>query len=204
MELSISQYAYQMLYSYGYYGLFIILLLEGLGLPLPIQLAFMATAYFIHINTMDVLTVIVAATAGNLSGNVIAYYLGHYGGKPVFQKINRFLGIKNEDINRIKGWFDKYGSITNMISRWIGITRTPAIWAAGLFKIDFFSYALFSFIGDLLWTVFWVELFTRAHSYVNSFLYLPFEYKVFGLIFIFFLVYISWRCFFKVFRNKGI
>ena len=70
----------EMLYSYGYYGLFIILLFEGLGLPLPIQLAFMATAYLIHIDTMSTLPVIVIATVGNLSGNIIAYYLGYYGG----------------------------------------------------------------------------------------------------------------------------
>ncbi|MDD4570516.1 MAG: VTT domain-containing protein [Tepidanaerobacteraceae bacterium] len=201
--MSISQYAYQMLYSYGYYGLFIILLLEGLGLPLPIQLAFMATVYLIHINAMSVLPVIAIATVGNLSGNILAYYLGYYGGKPIFEKIKRILRIKDEDINRIKSWFDKYGSLTNMVSRWIGITRTPAIWAAGLFKIDFFSYALFSFIGDLLWTIFWVVLFTRAHSSLNWFLSLPFEYKALSLISLFFIVYISWRWFFKVFKNKS-
>jgi membrane-associated protein len=199
----ISQYAYQMLYSYGYYGLFIILLLEGLGLPLPVQLAFMATAYLIHINTMSVLPVIAIATLGNLSGNIIAYYIGCYGGKPIFKKINRFLGIKEEDINRIKEWFDKYGSLTNMVSRWIGITRTLAIWTAGLFRIDFFSYALFSFIGDLLWVIFWVELFTRAHLGLNWFLYLPFEYKILGLMSLFLIAYLSWRWFFKVFRDKN-
>ena len=201
--MSISKYTNKMLYAYGYYGLFIILLFEGLGLPLPIQLAFMATAYLIHIDTMSTLPVIVIATVGNLSGNIIAYYLGYYGGKPIFEKINRFLRIKDEDINTIKGWFDKYGSLTNMVSRWIGITRTPAIWVAGLFKIDFLSYALFSFIGDLLWTVFWVELFTRAHPSLNWFLSLSFEYKALGLTSLFFICYISWRLFFKVFKNKS-
>lgn len=200
--MHISQYANQMIYSYGYFGLFIILLLEGLGLPLPIQFAFMATAYLIHINIMSTLPVIATATMGNLTGNILAYFLGQYGGKPIFKSINRFLGINDEDISKIKKWFDKYGSITNMVSRWIGITRTPAIWAAGLFRINFFSYTLFSFIGDLLWTIFWVLLFDKLQSNLNWFLTLQLEYKVLGILLIFSAFYISWYWFLRVFRSK--
>lgn len=198
-----SQYVYQLLSSYGYYGLFFVLMFEGLGLPLPVQLAFMATAYLIHIKTMSTLPVIAIATAGNLSGNIIAYFLGSYGGKPIFEKINRYLWIKGEDIQKIKEWFDKYGSITNMFSRWIGITRTPAIWAAGLLKIDFFSYTLFSFIGDLCWVIFWVELFTRAQSSLYWLFSLSPEYKFIGLILLIFLIYVCWQCFFKIFRDNN-
>ena len=176
---------------------------EGLGLPLPVQLA-LWLQHLIHINAMSTLPVIAIATVGNLSGNVIAYFLGSYGGKPIFEKVNRYLRIKSEDIQRIKEWFDKYGSITNMFSRWIGITRTPAIWAAGLFKINFFSYTLFSFIGDLFWVIFWVELFTRAQSSLYWLASLPLEYKVVGLASLFFLIYVCWRWFFEIFRNKNI
>lgn len=91
---SLSQYAQNVLYSYGYFGLFAILMIEGMGLPVPVQLLFMATAYLIHRNSMSLTLVIVVSTFGNVCGNIIAYYLGYFGGRPFFDKNNKFLHVR--------------------------------------------------------------------------------------------------------------
>jgi len=201
---NLSQYAHHMLSMYGYFGLFFIMMLEGLGCPLPIQIVFVAAVVFIHKNLMSTLCVVIFAALGNLCGNIIAYYIGYYGGKPLFDRTHKFLKITYEDIEKYKIWFNKYGSVTNMISRWIGITRTPSIWAAGLLRINIYSYIIFSFIGDLVWTIFWIALFTRVRSNIYRLLSLPTEYKILGLCAIIAIMGIIWWYFFKVFKRKSV
>ncbi|WP_422445217.1 DedA family protein [Thermoanaerobacterium sp. DL9XJH110] len=194
-------YASELIIKYGYFGLYLSLLAEGTGLPLPVQLLFMAAAYFVKIKKMSLINVIIIATAGNLSGNILAYYLVYYGGRPIIKRLNIFLKIKDEDIYKIKNWFNRYGGLTNMVSRWIGITRTPAIWAAGLFRIDFFSYVLFSLIGDFLWAVFWIVFYIKMYDNMRLLLGLPLEYKLVAVAVFLIFIFLAWDIFLKYFRK---
>lgn len=200
---SISQEAYGLLSSYGYLGLFTVMLVEGTGLPLPIQLVFAAAAYLINSQRMSLTWVVIICTFGNWAGNLLAYYLGYKGG-PIFKKLNRRIGLDNESLGRVKVWFDKYGSFTTMISRWIGITRTPSIWAAGVLKIDLFTYAIFSAIGDLIWVVFWVLVCIHAFSAFNWLMELPGIIKVLGVAAIAFATFVVGKAFFGRFNGNAV
>lgn len=194
-------YSNLLLTKYGYEGLYLGLLAEGTGLPLPVEILFMVAAYYININKMSLVGVIASATLGNLSGNILAYYIGYIGGQPVINKINKYLHMKDEDIEKIRKWFMRYGGLTNMISRWIGITRTPAIWTAGLLRINFFSYTIFSLIGDFFWVCFWVIIYVKAYGEIHRFLYLPLEYKITAIIIFIAFIVLAWKVFFKFFRK---
>ena len=128
---------YDILIKYGYYGLIFISFVEGIGIPLPVQLMFIFVAYLISAGKMSIINVVILTTIGNLLGNVLAYYLGYNGGMFLIKKLNKLLRIKTEDIEKIKGWFNKYGGITNMISRWIGITGHLPYGQPGFFKMNF-------------------------------------------------------------------
>lgn len=196
------QNSYDILAKYGYAGLYFGLLAEGTGLPLPVQILFMIAAYFIKMSEMSLWRVILISAAGNLSGNILAYCIGYIGGPPVVNRLNRYLHMKDEDIKKVGEWFNRYGGVTNMISRWIGITRTPAIWTAGLLRINFLSYFIFSLIGDFFWAVFWMILYFKTYSEARKFLYLPWEYKIgIAIIFAAFII-LAWKIFFKFFRKK--
>lgn len=197
------QNSYDILTKYGYAGLYLGLLAEGTGLPLPVELLFMAAVYFISINQMSLSYVIAVATIGNLSGNILAYYIGYFGGPPVVDRLNRFLHMKDEDIKRIREWFDRYGGVANMISRWIGITRTPAIWTAGLLRINFLSYLVFSLIGDFFWATFWMILYFKTYSEIHRLLYMPWEYKAGAIMMFITFIVLAWKLFFRYFRRGG-
>ncbi len=192
---------YDILIKYGYYGLIFISFVEGIGIPLPVQLMFIFVAYLISAGKMSIINVVILTTIGNLLGNVLAYYLGYNGGMFLIKKLNKLLRIKTEDIEKIKGWFNKYGGITNMISRWIGITRTPAIWAAGIFKMNFSTYVIYSLIGDFIWALVSILLFIKLYSYVGFILNLPLIYKVGGFALIALIIFISWKICLKCLRN---
>lgn len=201
--VAISDFTYNLISGYGYLGLFLVLVIEGMGFPIPVQLLFMAEAYFINTNKMAITLVVAVATFGNLLGNIIAYYLGSLGGKPLVNKLYKFLKISKEDLEQVREWFCKYGSLTNMISRWIGITRTPAIWAAGIFGVNFFSFVLFSMIGNFVWALVSLILYIKLWSKINFLLNLPLGYKISIVVILILLVLVIWWVFLRYVRRHS-
>lgn len=198
---SFSNYTYTLLKNFGYYGIYLVLLIEGTGLPIPVQLIFIAATYFISKRVMSFYYIIAAMTLGNLSGNVLAYFIGYYGGKPAMRRVCKLLHINYDDIEKVGGWYKKYGGYTTMLSRWIGITRTPAIWASGLFEVNLLSYGISCLIGDLVWAVFWLFLYTKASS-ILSLLTLKLEHKLLIIFLLIAIICLAWWLFIKYFKGK--
>lgn len=140
---------------YGYPVLFLGSLIEGTGVPGPIELLILAAGYLIAAGSMNVVAVWMAVTLGNSTGNAIGYLIGRQGGRPLFTWVAQRLGLTAAEMARAEQWFAQYGGITQAFSRWIGITRTPAIIGAGVTRMPFLSFIVWSIVGDGLWALFW-------------------------------------------------
>jgi len=195
-------FIYDMVIRYGYYGLFLWTLVDGTGIPNPVQLAFIASGYLIMHGVMSPYITITVATLGNLTGNIIAYYAGFYEGRSAIERYGRYLHIDDEDIRKVDQWFSRYGGLTNMVSRWIGITRTPAIWAAGITRMSVRTFAVYSFVGDLVWAVF-LTYFSYVFSMnINVFLTLPLGIKITVSGLVACIVILSWVVFLRYYKKK--
>lgn len=195
-------FIYNLVIKYGYYGLFLWTAVDGTGIPNPVQLAFLASGYLVSKGVMDAYLAVTVSTLGNLTGNILAYYAGFYGGRPVIERYGRYLRIGNDDIRKADEWFGRYGGITNMVSRWIGITRTPAIWAAGITRMDIRSYAVFSFIGDLIWAIFLTYFSYIFSKNMKVFMALPLGIKLLIIALAAGLVALAWIVFLRYYKKK--
>ena len=147
---------YDTVIRYGYLALFVATLLEGTGLPGPIQIALFASGYLIIRGDMDPAAAIMVAAMGNVSGNAIGYLLGANGGRAFVRRWGRYLRITENHLEWIDRWFCRYGSLTAFIARIFGIIRTPVIIGAGVARMPIGPFLLFSCIGDLIWAAFWI------------------------------------------------
>lgn len=87
-----------------------------------------------------------AAVLGSLTG----YIFGRYFGGWLQDRPDSFF-FKKKYLLKTRKYFDKYGSRTLVISRFLPIVRTFAPILAGLTKMDFGNYLLFNIIGGVLW-----------------------------------------------------
>ena len=145
-------------WEYGYAALFFGLVLEGTGLPGPVEVLFVGAGVLVRQGRMTAPVIILVAALGNLIGNLGGYALGALGGRPLVLRFGRRLGIDEGALARATAWFDRYGGRVVAVSRIIGITRTPAIWTSGLVGMSLWSYAGWAFLGDLIWASFWTYL----------------------------------------------
>ncbi|HEV8056075.1 MAG TPA: VTT domain-containing protein [Nocardioidaceae bacterium] len=88
----------------------------------------------------------IAAVAGNLCG----YWIGRTAGPSVFNRPDSRL-FKQEYVDKTFGFFDRYGNRAIVLARFVPIVRTFITVLAGVGKMDFRRYALYSTIGGILW-----------------------------------------------------
>ncbi|MFZ1453869.1 MAG: DedA family protein [Ferruginibacter sp.] len=127
----------------------------------------------LNVHLMAVLLIIAA-----FSGNMVNYSVGRYIGPKVFEKDYRF--IKREYLERTKKFFDRYGSMTIVYTRFAPILRTFAPFIAGVGQMNYGRFMLFNFIGGFAWVV----IFSYAGFFFGNvpFVKENFESVVIGII----------------------
>ncbi|MGE5673829.1 MAG: DedA family protein [Mycobacterium leprae] len=134
---------------------------EGLGLPLPSEALFLATAVLIHRGDARLGTVIVVATLGSLLGNMSGFAVAYVGGKKLIHRIFQLLGIKPAALARMEQFFHRYGPLTVFISRYIGFIRAATIYSAGAAHMKPWRFAAYALAASLIWNSFWAYAFFR-------------------------------------------
>ena len=89
----------------------------------------------------------VAAVAGNLVG----WWIGRKAGPAVFQREDSRL-FKQRHVLRAQDFFDRNGARTIVLARFVPVVRTFATVMAGVARMDFRRFALYSLVGGVVWT----------------------------------------------------
>ncbi|MDQ2749207.1 MAG: DedA family protein [Actinomycetota bacterium] len=94
---------------------------------------------------------LVVAPVAAIAGNLVGYAIGYRAGPVVFDRPNsRF--FRPEYIDRSHSFFERFGSWTIIVGRFVPIVRTVATVMAGVGRMRFSLFAIFSIIGAILWT----------------------------------------------------
>ena len=152
------QVAVSLIDHYGYGGLFFVLVLGNFGAPvgaeivMPVAGALTATGHLPFLW----LTILVAVL-GELGGATVGYLIGRFGGRPLIDKYGKYVHLSHANLDRVHGFFERYGSFAVFICRFLPFIRGVVSIPAGLAEMDlvqfYFWYALGStiFCGLLVW-----------------------------------------------------
>ena len=119
----------------GYFGIFLVLVLGGLGLPVPEEAPIILAAVLSRKGTMSWAPALGACFAGVLVGDFIVYFLGYYYGERVlgFRITRKFLTREREA--QIKGYFHRHGIKILFLGRFAPGFRTAAYLTAGILRL---------------------------------------------------------------------
>ena len=93
-----------------------------------------------------VISLIIVAIAGNLTG----YWIGYKAGPALFKKPDSKL-FRKEYVEKTHGFFEKYGARAIILARFVPIVRTFITAVAGIGRMNFREYFVYSSIGAVLW-----------------------------------------------------
>ncbi|MDO8731434.1 MAG: VTT domain-containing protein [Actinomycetota bacterium] len=123
-----------------------------LGFFLPGDSLLFVVGLFIAQGSIDMnlwlacLVLIVAAVAGNLTG----YWIGRAAGPALFNRPDSKF-FRKEYVDKTHEFFEKHGGRAIVLARFVPIVRTFITAVAGIGRMDFRKYLIYSSIGAVLW-----------------------------------------------------
>ncbi len=142
-----------LLHEYGYLTIFLGILLEAIGLPLPGESLMIAAAIFAATrHELNIFILVSVAAAGAIGGDQIGYVIGRWVGYPALHRFGRWVGATDE---RLKLWhylFHRYGGRIVFFGRFVALLRTFAALLAGANKMEWRTFLIWNGLGGVAWT----------------------------------------------------
>jgi membrane protein DedA with SNARE-associated domain len=138
--------------SWGYSGIFGLMVLESSSLPVPSEVILPFSGYLVSIGQLNFWVTVAVATVAAIIGSLIDYYIGLKGVEALAKRrvLGRFLFSKDQ-LALASKWFDKYGAIIIFLARLIPGIRTLISFPAGAAKMPITKFLVFTVAGCLLW-----------------------------------------------------
>jgi len=157
----------QFLTEYGYWIMFPLMIIEG---PIVTLIAALLASF----GVFDIYIVFSLSVAGDIFGDVLFYGAGRKWGMHFVQHIGRHIGITEGLVIKMEKFFVNHGGKAIMIVK----STTGLCWAtfiaAGIVKMPFKKFLLYSFLGGLLWSAFLVfmgyffgNLYGKIATYID-------------------------------------
>jgi membrane protein DedA with SNARE-associated domain len=159
IEQQIVQFLTSVLQTIGWPGVLVIMTLESANIPIPSEVT-MPLAGWMLVQARNG-TALAAFLLGGLIGalgctigSAISYWLGAWGGRPLVQRYGRWIMVNEEDLEKADKWFARWGDWAAFVSRLLPIVRTFISFPAGVTRIKFWRFLVFTFIGSFIWCAF--------------------------------------------------
>ena len=160
-----------LLNNLNYWTVFLLMFIEGSVIPAPSELIVPPAAYRAAAGELNIFLVVLVATLGALAGSTANYFAAYYLGRPmIYRFANSRLGhlclLNQQKIEQAEKYFYDHGVVATLTGRLLpGIRQIISI-PAGLSKMKFWKFALYTSIGAGIWNCVLATLGWYLHSFV--------------------------------------
>ncbi|MFH1838108.1 MAG: DedA family protein [Candidatus Kuenenbacteria bacterium] len=136
---------------FGYVGIGIMMAIESACIPLPSEIIMPFAGFLVSQGRFSLWGCAFAGAFGCVVGSILAYIVGYYSGRAVIEKYGKYILISKHDMEIADKFFNKYGSIAIFLSRLMPVIRTFISLPAGIAKMNFIKFIVYTFLGSLPW-----------------------------------------------------
>ena len=140
---------FQFFRHYGLPGIFLLVVLENMGIPAPTEIAYVFAQALITSGKTSYLVALLVLTLAHVTGSVLSYAVGR----------GVVGGFKNQKENlkktesRMVEWYQRYGMYATFIARFVGQVRPWSSYVAGVAKEPFVPFVVLTTVGSLLFSI---------------------------------------------------
>jgi membrane protein DedA with SNARE-associated domain len=142
-----------LVHHYGLIALFLIVMLESGGVPLPGETALIAASVFASRGDLPLPAVIAVAAAAAIVGDNLGYWVGRTGGRTLLER----WGLLRRWSERVLPWaerfFERHGGKTVFIGRFVAVLRVTAAWMAGVSRMPWWKFLAWNAAGGVCWAL---------------------------------------------------
>jgi membrane protein DedA with SNARE-associated domain len=135
----------------GYAAVFALIAIETMGIPVPGETALIAAALLAHGGQMDIVTLVVVASAAAIIGDNIGFAIGRKGGRKLLLRPGPFHAQRLRVIELGEPFFAKHGPKAVFFGRWVSGLRIASAWLAGINGMSWPVFLLWNALGGIVW-----------------------------------------------------
>jgi membrane protein DedA with SNARE-associated domain len=144
--------------TWGYLAVFVLSFISSMGLPVGAELAIIyggvlaSGAIETHnAHHLSLVLVILVAVLAEVLGSLAGYLIGYFGGRPLVDRVGKYVLLTHKDLDRAESWFDRRGEPFVLFGRFIPLLRSFVSFAAGLGEMAFGKFLVFTVVGCAIW-----------------------------------------------------
>lgn len=137
--------------AWHYIGAFVMMALESMIAPIPSEVVMPPIGMLVASGELSLAGAVLATSLGSISGSLLSYAMGYFGGKPAVLKFGRFLFLNEHHLELTERWFHRHGGITIFIGRFIPVVRHLISIPAGIGKMPLLPFCAYTLVGATIW-----------------------------------------------------
>lgn len=131
-------------------GIIILMTLESCFISFPSEVVMIPAGYLAHKGELDITLCILSGTLGSVLWALINYYICFFGVK-ILYKWGKYFGINEAKFAKFEEFFNKHEEFSTFICRLLSGIRQYISMLAGLVKMKFTNFILFTALGSAIW-----------------------------------------------------
>ena len=137
----------------GYAVVALMMAIESSLFPLPSEIVIPPAAYWAHSHQipLSLVGIIIAGTLGSWIGATAMYWASRLAGRPLVMRYGRFVMISQAKVEGAERWAAHYGSMGIFISRLLPVVRHLIGIPAGIVRMSYKSFSLYTLLGSAIW-----------------------------------------------------
>jgi len=143
------------IHHYGVAAVFVILLFESLGVPLPGESLLVVSAILSGRGDLSFPGLLVSAWAGSVIGDNIGYLIGRMLGRRLAWRYGGKIGLTAERLQKVEALYAHYGAVTVAFARFVNVLRQLNGVVAGTMQMDWRHFLAFNALGAAFWVLAW-------------------------------------------------
>jgi len=149
----LAQQLVDLIFGWGYLGIFIMMAIESSFIPFPSEIVLVPAGYLASQGEMNITYIMMSAILGSLLGAFVNYFLAFTLGRRFLLRYGKYFFISPETLEKIERFFKKHGHISTFTGRLIpGIRQLISI-PAGLAKMNLLEFSVFTTLGAGIWAL---------------------------------------------------
>jgi len=149
----LAQLLVDLIFDWGYLGIFIMMAIESSFIPFPSEIVLIPAGYLASQGEMSLGMIMLSALGGSMVGALINYFLAFTLGRTILEKYGKYFFIKQATLVKMDTYFLKHGAISTFTGRLIpGIRQLISI-PAGLCKMNIVKFSAYTALGAGIWAL---------------------------------------------------
>jgi membrane protein DedA with SNARE-associated domain len=138
--------------SGGYLLIVLLMMIESSIVPLPSELIIPPAAYLAYTKgNLSIAGIIIAGAVGSWLGATAMYWISRWAGRPLVLKFGKYFLIPADKVEKAERWAANYGNFGIFASRLLPVVRHLIGIPAGIVRMNYWWFSLYTVIGSGLW-----------------------------------------------------